>query len=169
MPREIVITECHEAKRVADELIPRHHPHLLDARILYLKTTAERKKCDRVRLASAAKLGALQKYLSSLHMDARQEASIYRGADFLMLIGEVEWGQLSTTQRVALVDHELLHMKRVEKITDTGVEASWGLRGHTVEAFAEEIERHGLWKSDLRVMAEVMQQRVPLEPAEVRV
>lgn len=164
MAEDIIITEALEAKRLADDLIPYYHLHLLDARILYLFTTQERKKCDRVRLGSAKKFSALERYLSSRHFDDGQEASVFTGADFLIMIDVNQWETLSTTQRLALVDHELGHCARFEKITDTGVVGRWGLKAHDVEAFFGEIERHGLWKRDLQDTATAMKQHVlPLE------
>jgi hypothetical protein len=158
MTKDIVISEALEPARIAAELIPQYHAHLIDARILYLFTTQQRKKCDRARLASAQKFSDLQRYLSSLHFADGREASIFTGADFLMLVGRVEWEDLTTAQRRALVDHELSHMGRVEKITDTGVEGRWAILGHDLEEFAAVIQRHGLWRQEARDMAQVMQQ-----------
>ena len=164
MAQDIVITEALDAARIGGELIAEYHLHLLDARILYLFTTQQRKKCDRVRLASAHKFSALHRYLSSVHIRETPEASVDYGADFLILIDREEWKRLSPRQQRALIDHELTHCARVEKITDTGVEGHWAIRGHDVEEFSDIIQRHGLWRQDLKNMAKAIEQgTLPLE------
>ena len=152
---ELRIWEAVDAKDVAEGLIPKYHEHLEQAKILYLFTNQERKKCDRVRLASAAKVSGLQKYLSSLHLSGDLDApAVEHGADFVMLFDGNRWENLTPAQRLALVDHELCHAGWVAD--DDG--GRFILRGHTVEEFTEVIERHGLWRQDVEEMARVMRQ-----------
>ena len=164
MAKDIIISEALEAKRIGQDLIPQYHGDLLNARILYLFTTAKRKKCDRIRLASAKKFSPLERYLSSRHFDDVDEPDVNAGADFLMLIDVKEWQTLQQRQRIALVDHELCHCGRFEKIVKHSLVGYWVIRGHDVEEFSDVIARHGLWRADVEVMAKVIQQRLPLEP-----
>lgn len=144
-----VITRAHEVERIAQPIIEEHHRHLRGARILYLFTTQARKHHTKTVLATAQKLSALQRYLSS------EDETSDEGHDFLILVGAEEWAELGAPQRRALVDHELMHCWLNEK-------GEWTLRAHDVEEFADIIARHGLWKSDVRTFAAVVQQ-LPLD------
>ena len=145
--KQITIKPAHEAERMAQPIIEQHHSHLVGARILFLLTTQERTRGLRTVLASAQKLPALQKYLSS-----GGEHAVEEWHDFLILISETEWNALTREQRIALVDHELCHCWADP---ETG---AWQLRGHDVEEFADVIARHGLWKQDVRTFGEVIRQ-----------
>src|SRR6266542_465308 len=161
MPAEIVMSLADDAQRVGKTLIAEHHPHLLDAEILYVFTNQQRKRCDRIRLGSAAKLNALQRFLSS------GMETVSGGHDFLVLIDEGMWRALTAAQRQALVDHELCHCALFVKddterpavwllwtpemdAPDEYAGQRWGLRAHDVEEFADVLKRHGWWKPDSR-------------------
>ncbi len=149
-----------EAEAIARQLIGEHHAHLREAQILYIFTDQTRKRCDRVRLGSAAKLSSLQRFLAS-GLDG-----VEQGPDFAILIDENEWSVLPSAARAALVDHELCHCalfvkdtsqrpafwRRFEPARDTYDEAEheyrWGMRGHDIEEFGEVLYRHGFWKPD---------------------
>ena len=60
---------------------------------------------------------------------------------FVIIIAEDEWNNMGTTQRVALVDHELCHCEYNNKGMPT-------MRGHDYEEFAEVFQRHGFWRKD---------------------
>src|SRR5687768_2994008 len=100
----VVISPAPAAERIAEPLIERHHRHLVDAKVLFLFTTQQRKRAGQDVYATAQKLADLQRYLHSGHM-----CSIEDGADFLILIGWNEWSSLTEKQRIALIDHELAH------------------------------------------------------------
>lgn len=149
-----------DAREIARQLIGVHHPHLVEAEILYVFTDQKRKRCDRVRLGSAAKLSALQRFLAS-GLDG-----VEQGPDFVILIDETQWLVLPAPARIALVDHELCHCalfvkdeserpafwRRFDARTDTYDESEheyrWGMRGHDIEEFGEVLYRHGFWKPD---------------------
>ena len=145
-----VITRAHEVERLAQPIIDEHHTHLNGARILYLFTTQERKHHTKTVLATAQKTNALQRFLSS-----EGEETSEAGHDFIILVGQAEWEELTLAQRVALVDHELCHCWMNEK-------GDYCLRSHDVEEFACIVHRHGLWKQDVKTFASVVQQ-LPLE------
>ena len=152
---ELRIWEAVDAKNIAEGLIPKYHEHLEQAKILYLFTNQERKKCDRVRLAGTAKVSGLTKYLSSLHLSDDLDApAVGHGADFVILFDGNIWERLTQAQRLALVDHELCHAGWVADEDD----GRFILRGHDLEEFVAVVERHGLWKSDVAMMDTVMRQ-----------
>lgn len=150
-----LIQRSDEVESVAQILLAKYHAHLAEANVLYLFTDATRKKCDRVRLGSAAKMGSLQRFLSS------GNESVLSGPDFLMLIDSNIWPMLTEPQQRALVDHELCHMSvqvkngeegwiRLPENADKGDFAEWkySIRGHDLEEFNEILERHGFWRDD---------------------
>lgn len=143
---QTVITQAHEVERLAQPIIDKHHQHLAGARILYLFTTQERRHHTKTVLATAQKLSAIQRFLSS-----GEDASSDEGYDFLILVGTVEWSLLTPKQRVALIDHELCHCWADES-------GAWKLRAHDVEEFSDIVHRHGLWKQDVRTFATVVHQ-----------
>jgi hypothetical protein len=161
MPTLPTLSVAHEVRALAQDLIREHHTHLLDANLLYVFTDQKRKRCDRVRLGSAAKMNALQRFLAS-GMD-----SVEDGPDFVILIGAFEWGTLGKDARNALVDHELSHcalfVKEAPEVRgdpatwrrikptesrDDFDDWRWGMRGHDLEEFADVIRRHGFWRHD---------------------
>jgi len=169
------LTVAHEVRALARGIIGEHHAHLIEAEILFIFTDQRRKRCDRVRLGSAAKLTALQRFLSS-GMD-----SVESGADFVILIDENEWIRLTAAARQALIDHELCHCavfvkepderpavwRRIKVGEDKGdFEWRYGLRGHDIEEFGEVLYRHGFWKPSApeRAFGEIVAMQLKLSP-----
>ena len=159
MPRVPEMSVANEARVLANELIPEHHPHLLIAKILYVFTDQRRKRCDRVRIGSSQKLSSTERFLAS-GLDG-----VEHGPDFLILFDSVQWAELTKPQRRALVDHELCHCALfVKDETERPAvwlrwtvdmddpqeygEQRWGMRGHDIEEFGEVLFRHGFWKPD---------------------
>lgn len=167
------LTVAHAVRVLAEPLIREHHPHLSDAKMLFVFTDQRRKRCDRVRLGSAGKLTALQRFLSS-GMD-----SVEDGADFVILIDSNLWAVLDNRAREALVDHELCHCtvfvkigrpalwRRIKK-EENKDDFTWryGLRGHDIEEFGEVLYRWGFWKPDApeRAFGEIVALQLTLAP-----
>jgi predicted metallopeptidase len=117
-----------EVLTIARGLIHRHFPYLKDARICFLfRKEAQKNKGKTV-------IGHCEKVSSKL-----QTVFEY---DFLIWLSEEHYQRMSGAQREALIDHELLHCWIGE--------AGYTTRDHDVELFFDEIERHGLWSTDLR-------------------
>lgn len=135
------ITVSSEAEEIGADLIQQYHPHLMDARILYLMTTQKRASKGKVVYGSAHKLNPMQRFLAS------GLESVEAGADFLLLFGGNEWEELTAAGRKALVDHELMHCWCDEE------SGAWTIRGHDVEEFGEILKRHGLWRDSLHAFA----------------
>lgn len=122
-----------QVERIAkNEVIPKWHPDLTDVRIAYLfdeeiGTTRGKKVLAKVRKATPA-----ETFLAEI--------------DAVMIVDSTVWTGLTVAKRVALVDHELCHLRKEE--TDDGDERL-AIRGHDLEEFAEIVKRHGLWSEDL--------------------
>lgn len=137
-----------EVAEIVDELretIDDHKP-LIDIRIECVwKPKATRSKGHLV-LGKARKISGLNAYLAN------------GGEEFFVIeIALDTWDHLTHEQRVALVDHELCHL-RVDEDHVTG-EPVLGMHHHEIEEFAGVIARHGFWKSDVaRFSAAVAEQ-----------
>lgn len=135
------------------------HEHLQDARVLYLFTTAQRRRCDRVVLGTAQKANPIQRYLSRKAQEVADDEVAF-AADFIILISYLDWQIAGDTEREALVYHELCHCGLKVK----NGKRTWVLRGHDVEEFAAVIQRYGLYCYELRQMADAIEQlRLPIE------
>lgn len=126
-------TRAPEVEEIAGRLIPALHPHLEEAAIQYIfRHGAELHAHGAEAMAVARRCTGLLEYFSR--------------ADFIIEVSSDWWESLSDEQRVALVDHELCHCIEGKK--------GWEIRPHDIEEFAEIVDRHGLWRSDLRAFIE---------------
>ncbi|MGN8233214.1 putative metallopeptidase [Priestia flexa] len=146
--------ESLEVRQLAEEIIELHHPHLKDAKEVigyYLRDgqsdwAGKCKKCT-----------AFEKHLTK--------------RTFFVFINEDAWRHLSNEQRVALVDHELCHIRRekeevfdkdkkqvVMDLADKRDSSNWKIREHDVEEFSEIIQRHGLWEQGIESFAVAVRQ-----------
>lgn len=126
-------------------LVKKLHLHLRDYRILYL-FREKIKSRDRIVLGKASK--------------ADPKLAFFTDATFVMEINHECWWGSPADAKVALIDHELSHFGI--DIDDDGEKAPILLH-HDIEEFARIIERWGLWKNDVRRLAEVIQLGLALE------
>lgn len=143
-----------EVKDIARILIAKYHPHLADARILYVFTDQTRRRCDRVKLGTAAKMNSLQRFLAS------SMESVESGPDYILMFDIKIWPSLDEKQQRSLTDHELEHCKifvkagmrwlRLPADQDKDDYAAWkyGLIDHDISEFVAIVERHGIWRTD---------------------
>lgn len=119
----------------------RWHPHLSEARIVL----AWRKNWTSDRDGNLV-LGKCQK-ASDLH----RWLAPY---DFVILLNQEAWPELTPAQRLALVDHELCHAQVTQgedgrpKRDEVG-RPVFRVRRHDIEEFREIASRHGCYKADL--------------------
>ncbi len=124
----------HGPAALAAALIPKYHPHLADARMGFVWRSRASERGAHVVLGKAARAPA--------HLQA------LAGVDFVLEFAADRWATLDDAQRLALVDHELCHCG-VDVDEQTGAR-EWVLVDHDLEEFSAVVQRHGLWKSDLR-------------------
>ena len=127
------ILPCPEAEQVGRELISRYHGHLVTATILYLTTNQARKKKGKPVHATTKKADPLMNHFTQ--------------ADFIILIDETYWMYATEAQKQALIDRQLCYCG----IDDKG---KWVIWPTDVECFIGEVQRHGLWRDDVRVFIE---------------
>ncbi|MDI6770117.1 MAG: putative metallopeptidase [Anaerolineales bacterium] len=120
----------------AQDLIDRYHPHLKKARILFVFRSEAAKSNGRRIFGHAAKVSPQMRILLD-------------DADFIIWISEHDWEANSAAWREALIDHVLCHCLYFQ--------GECSIRPHDVEEFAEIVERHGLWNTELLMVNEAIQ------------
>ena len=135
-----------EAAKIGRELIKQFHSRLEGYQIAYL---------DQVKPVKLDKYGAIVKKKPKIHRAGKKEkwakASLVtakyaelldKNYSFIIEIDQAIWDVLTDAQLAALIDHELCHC---------GADGDGPyMRSHDVEEFTEIIERHGLWKGDVK-------------------
>lgn len=129
---------------IAQRLIKDHHEHLEGERIEYVFRSEHAKDGGKAVFGKARKIGGLNAYLSMTE-DGNEEDY------FVIEIALDIWGGMSDRQRVALVDHELSHC--VIKHSENG-DMSIAIAPHDLEEFNAVVERHGLWRADVKSFME---------------
>jgi hypothetical protein len=120
-------------EEIAKKLIPKHHSHLVSARIAYLFKNKPMKSKGREVYATAEKISKKNYALCKHH--------------FLITVAYPTWKDLSDKKKLAVIDHELEHCF-VEDDEKTG-EPKYSILPHDVEEFGSIIRRHGLYTTDL--------------------
>jgi hypothetical protein len=142
-----------EVKKIADELIPKHHEALnrTDVTIRYVFREPAAKSHGRLVYGKARKVGGLSAYLVGLEHADRLEDD--EPVDFFVIeIARDLWIGQTEAQRKALVDHELSHLD--VELDDNG-DRKLVMRGHDLEEFTDVVKRHGLWRPTVAKFAEV--------------
>lgn len=135
-----------EVEEIADDLIRTVHQRLIGHPIVYCFNNGAPKSKGKEVWGRARKVGGLNAYLAQRD---RMENGEEGDAEFFVI--EIVWGvwrQLGTSQKRALVDHELSHLA-VEYDEEKDV-ITLGIVGHDLEEFRGVYERHGAWADDLR-------------------
>lgn len=129
--------------RVLDEEVEAHHGDLKEATIGLAWNTSWKPDVDgRVTLGKCKKASDLDRELAAY--------------DFVILLRRDFWDSPSVTdaQRLALLDHELMHAavkydKHGDPVYDERGRIVYRIRKHDIEEFADIVERHGCYKRDL--------------------
>jgi hypothetical protein len=95
--------------RIAEDLIPRHHPDLVGERIEYVFRKKATKSKGREVWGTARLIGGLNAFLATDDDERPYDGTVE--SFFVIEIAEDIWGEIDSTQRVALVDHELCHLR----------------------------------------------------------
>jgi hypothetical protein len=151
--------EAPEVKDIADRLIPKYHSHLMSwaEEIRYVFRNEAQVSKGKTVWGKAHKIAGLPCYLATNapgDINAFDDVPPPPADMFVMEIAFPIWEKLTEKQRVALVDHELLHFTIAFDDNDGLVR---GLRAHDIEEFREIAERYGAWKPDLAEFAEALQ------------
>ncbi len=131
MPQLFDYAETVEA--IAQGLIPVHHPELATARFKYIFQEKAGKKGGKAVYGVAKKVSGVTQFLTD--------------TDFLIVIGQDLWIDLTEEKRIAVIDHLLERCTGVESEKDGGM--VWTTREPDVHEFATILRRHGTWNDDL--------------------
>ncbi len=144
--------EADEPTEIAGRLIaeiPDHteHRHLQYAEIMWLYTSKALKDRGRSVVAKVTKVSELAQAM----MVGDSDEGV---PDFVVVVSADKWETLTEQQQAAVVDHELCHMYMADCAIPT-------LLPHDLQEFRGVVERHGLYTSDLSMMAASMQMSLP--------
>jgi hypothetical protein len=153
-------SEAAEVQEIAEELIPLHHPHLVDEVIVYVFRSEPATHKGREKAATARKITGLAAFLADrVREDGRRLEMRPPGEFFVVEVASPIWKEMGEAARRALVDHELEHCFVDE------IKGKPSIRGHDVEEFTSIVERHGLW-DDARIrFGKAVQLRLALSQA----
>lgn len=129
-------------EKIAVELIPKYHTHLVNAKIGYLFRNKPIKKGGKIVLATAEKCSTKSRYLT--------------GYDFLLVVNYENWNNLTDKQKYAVIDHELCHMHIDDDETGESEDPKYSIIAHDCDEFYAVISRHGLVMDDLKVLGTVV-------------
>jgi hypothetical protein len=152
-----VFSNAPEVAGIARRLIGLHHTHLKNIRIDYVFRSESSSDGGKVVWASARKITGLNAFLAT-ESDESFELQGDPDTDqfFCIEVWEDVWDRLKDEQKEALVDHELCHCWAEEACNAEGDSIlKLKILPHDVEEFASVIQRHGLWKDDVKVFVEV--------------
>jgi hypothetical protein len=130
---ELRLLRCPEAEAIARDLISKYHGHLVNANILILTTNQARKRRGKPVEATTKKTDPVLNYFAN--------------ADFLVVLDETHWMYLDEDRKRALIDRQLCYCGVNEK-------GKWVIWPTDIECFIGEVQRHGLWREDVRVFVE---------------
>lgn len=151
----VTYARADEIREIAGPLIDQFHPHLKDATILYVWRSEHASDNGKPTAGKARKLSGLSAYLAQREFSSAVKRAKgdegpeeYMSKLYLMEIAADIWAELTASQRIALIDHELCHFA-----------GGYDLRGHDLEEFTDVVRRHGLWKPDLAELIEAAVQK----------
>lgn len=116
------------------------HMELEGLRIAYL-WQEEMKRAGRVVLGKASV--------------ANKKVKHFAEVDFVIEVSRSEWENLTTLQRVALIDHELMHCT-------VNLKGKAKTRGHDLEEFRDIVKDYGLWQPDVEAFAKIAAEQLTM-------
>jgi len=146
--------EAPEVAKLAEELIPKYHQHLIDfsVKIRYVFVDKTPNSKGKEVWGTCRKVSGLNAYLEGESPDG--------DPFFVITISKDIWDILPTDKKLALVDHELCHasaeVKQQKNDSDgdsdmeTDNPVKLGVKPHDLEEFACIVRRHGLWRDDIK-------------------
>ena len=137
-------TSAPDVKAIAEELIPKYHPHLENVRIEYVLSDKTPKQGGKEVWGFVRKVTNLPAFLASKPNE--QKAGDF-SPFFVMVISEPVWLNLFPDKRTALVDHELCHCG--VEVDDEG-NLKLTMIPHDLEEFTRIVDRYGLWYESVR-------------------
>jgi len=140
-----------EVESLANEIIDKHHRHLLKAHITYLFRDRPWKTSEsRTILGRASKRNEIDKLLSP------------KKEDFIILLARPTWDKADLEHKKFLLDHELSHCG---VMVSTDGDSKWILRRHVIEEFPENLARFEFRRKELGDLIEKPPSAIVSKPA----
>lgn len=139
-----------EIEHIAEKLIAEHHKHLQGAAIAYLMHKVDNDKKDPLALPEKRQ-GQAHKMASAKIVPDNYHALC--GFNFLLTVDERFWILFDGLKKIALIDHELKHMRR-------DIDGFY-CASHDLEEFSDIVIRHGMWKADVYRFFDAVQMVLP--------
>lgn len=130
-----------QVESIAGKLILKHHDHLADVGVEYVFRSEHAERHGHVVLGKARKVSGLNAFL--VH---RATGVVSDDPFFVIEIAQDLWSVFNSTEREALIDHELSHCRT--QINKEG-ELQLIVVEPDVAEFNAVIERRGLWRPNL--------------------
>ncbi len=146
------------AEEIGVKVIAEHYRSMLDQdiRVVYLFRSEQQSVGGALAAATIAVIKGRNATLAAINCVSPEDfdddgkldnSRADDGAFYVIEIHWDTWKELSQAQRVALIDHELMHA--FPEVKEDGTVAL-RTRPHDIEVFGQEIARHGLWNSRLQ-------------------
>ena len=155
-----------EVEEIARPLIRDFHTHLIShgCHIEYVFRDDIPKSKGQAVWGTSRKASGLAAFLANQYrFEEDGESDEENEPFFIITISEPIWETLKEPQRIALVDHELMHCW-AEEGSDGSSKLS--IVGHDFEGFNAEIRRHGLWRPNAVLLSNAMKEHKPQLPLE---
>jgi hypothetical protein len=135
-------------KAIADELIPKHYPHLLDfgVKMEYRFVDKIPKKGGKEVWGTCRKISNLPASLAQNNPDG--------DPFFAIVISAPIWDILPDDKRRILVSHELEHCIVEYDEDDENPAVKLSIKPHDLEEFTSIVKRFGLWRDDVKEFIE---------------
>jgi len=154
-PEPLIIGDSDTVAEIAKRLIPKHHPELASANIIYLCRNKAAKSAGKLvpghlKKATPTEAHISRSYFSSNHEDNQE-------AHFIMTVALEVWNNMQPNQRHALVDHLLTRCVGTED--EKSGEMRYSIRPPQIQEFSEIAERYGRWNNELVELGNSLQDR----------
>ena len=146
----------------AGKIIAKNHKHLKEIPILWVWRAKATRSGGALILGKAGRItGRTAVILEAAIVGEGNPYDAELDADddhhrYVIEIAEDTWLLMQEPERDALLDHELEHCK----LDDEG---RLTIRAHDVSEFAAIVQRHGLWRDDLRTFGEAVEAQLSLD------
>jgi hypothetical protein len=147
-PDPLIIADFETAKTIAEKLIPKHHPEIASANIIYLCRNKAQKQGGNPVPGTVKKASPLERRIGGSYFKDDEEPH------FIMTIALDVWNDLQPNQRVALVDHLLTRC--VGEEDEKSGEMKYSVRPPQVQEFPEVVERNGRWNDGLAELGDCL-------------
>jgi hypothetical protein len=131
-------------KAIADELIPKYHPHLLDFNV-----KMEYRFIDKIPKKGGKEVWGSCRKISSLPASLAQD-NPDGDSFFVIVISGPVWDILPDDKRRALVDHCLQYAFAEYDEDDENSAVKLSIKPTDMEEFACIVKRHGMWREGIK-------------------